>query len=107
MRGFMAAGWPDPAGFWQAISPMLRQAAAKAGRPVHVFGEMVAPLWDAGLIDAAIEVEAMWSELGAQYPFSLLCAYPAQSAACAYQLDALTEVCCAHTQVTGVPPEAE
>jgi len=106
MRGFMVAGRPDPAGFWQAISPMLRQAA-KAGRPVRVFGEMVSLLWDAGLIDAAIEVEAMWNELGAQYPFSLLCAYPARPAVCAHQLDALTEVCRAHTQVTGVPPEAD
>jgi hypothetical protein len=106
IRGFMVADRPDPAGFWQAISPMLRQAA-KAGRPVRVFGEMVALLWDASLIDAAIEVEAMWNELGTQYPFSLLCAYPAQPAACAHQLDALTEVCRAHTQVTGVPPEAD
>ena len=105
MRGFMAADWPDPAGFWKAISPLLRQAA-KAGRPVRVFGEMVALLWDVGLIDAAIEVEAMWNELGAQYLFSLLCAYPAQPAACAHQLDALTEVCRAHTQVIGAPPEA-
>jgi len=106
IRGFMVADRPDPAGFWQAISPMLRQAA-KAGRPVRVFGEMVSLQWDASLIDAAIEVGAMWNELGAQYPFSLLCAYPAQSAACAHQLDALTEVCRAHTQVTGVPPEAD
>jgi MEDS: MEthanogen/methylotroph, DcmR Sensory domain len=106
MRGFMVADRPDPAGFWQAISPMLRQAA-KAGWPVRVFGEMVSLLWDAGLIDAAIEVEAMWNELGAQYPFSLLCAYPARPAVCAHQLDALTEVCRAHTQVTGVPPEAD
>ena len=105
MRGFMVADRPDPAGFWQAISPMLRQAA-EAGRPVRVFGEMVSLLWDASLIDAAIEVEAMWNELGAQYPFSLLCAYPAQPATCADQLDALTEVCRAHTQVTGAPPEA-
>jgi hypothetical protein len=36
---------------------------------------MVSLLWDASLTDAAIEVEAMWNELGAQYPFSLLCAY--------------------------------
>ncbi len=105
MRGFMVTDRPDPAGFWQAISPMLRQAA-KAGRPVRVFGEMVSLLWDASLTDAAIEVEAMWNELGAQYPFSLLCAYPAQPATCADQLDALTEVCRAHTQVTGASPEA-
>ena len=106
MRGFMVADWPDPARFWQAISPPLRQAA-KAGQPVRVFGEMVSLLWDAGLIHAAIEVEAMWNELGAQYPFSLLCAYPAQPVACAHHLDALTEVCRVHTQVIGGPPEAE
>jgi hypothetical protein len=106
MRGFMVASRPDPAGFWRAISPLLRPAA-KAGRPVRVFGEMVSLLWEAGLIDAAVEVEAMWNELGVQYPFSLLCAYPAQPAAGARQRDALTEVCYAHTQVTGVPPEAE
>ena len=105
MRGFMMTDRPDPAGFWQAISPMLRQAA-EAGRPVRVFGEMVSLLWDAHLIDAAIEVEAMWNELGAQYPFSLLCGYLARPAACAHQLDALTEVYSAHTQVTGAPPEA-
>ncbi len=100
MRGFMVADWPDPAGFWQAISPLLRQSA-QAGQPVRIFGEMVSLLWGDGLIDAAIELEALWNELGVQYPFSLLCAYPAQPAACARQLDALTEVCHAHTQVTG------
>lgn len=68
---------------------------------------MATLLWDAGLIDAAVELEALWNELGVQYPFWLLCAYPAQPAACASQLDALTEVCHAHTQVTGAPPEAE
>jgi hypothetical protein len=34
---------------------------------VHVFGEMVALLWRLGQINAAIEVEAMWNELAAQY----------------------------------------
>ena len=95
----------DPGGFWQAISPLLRQAA-NAGRPVRVFGEMVSLLWDAGQTDAAIEVEAMWNELGGQYPFSLLCAYPAQPVSCAHHLDALTEVCRVHTQVIGGPAEA-
>ena len=105
VRGFMVADWPDAGGFWQAISPLLREAA-RAGQPVRVFGEMVSLLWEAGRIDAAIEVEAMWNELGGQYPFSLLCAYPAQPVSCAHHLDALTEVCRAHTQVIGGPPEA-
>jgi hypothetical protein len=104
IRGFMVGDRPDPAGFWQELAPLLRQAAG-AGRPVRVFGEMVALLWDAGLVNAAIDVEAMWNELGGQYPFSLLCAYPAQSVSCAHHLDAVTEVCRAHTEVIGRPSE--
>jgi MEDS: MEthanogen/methylotroph, DcmR Sensory domain len=106
IRGFMVGDRPDPAGFWQVASPLLRQAA-EARRPVLVFGEMVSLLWDAGLVHAAIEVEEMWNELGGQYPFSLLCAYPARPVTCSHYLDALTEVCRAHTEVTGSPPEPE
>ena len=106
IRGFMVGDRPDPAGFWQAVSPLLRQAA-RAGQPVLVFGEMVSLLWDAGLVNAAIEVEVMWNELGGQHPFSLLCAYPARPVACSHYLDALTEVCRTHTEVTGSPPEPE
>jgi len=106
IRGFMVGDRPDPAGFWQLISPLLRQAA-KAGPPVLVFGEMVSLLWDAGLVSAAIEVEVMWNELGRQEPFSLLCAYPVRPVACSHYLDALTEVCRAHTEVTGSPPAPE
>jgi len=102
IRGFMVADCPDPASFWQKITPLLRQAA-EVGQPVRVFGEMVALLWDTGLVSAAIEVEAMWNELGTQHPFSLLCAYPAQSHSCAHHLDALTEICRAHGEVIGDP----
>ena len=106
IRGFMVGDRPDPAGFWRVTSPLLRRAA-EAGQPVLVFGEMVSLLWDAGLINAAIEVEVMWNELGGQHPFSLLCAYPARPVACSHYLDALTEVCRTHTEVTGSPPEPE
>jgi hypothetical protein len=106
MRRFMVGDRLDPAGLWQVASPMLRQAA-QAGQPVLVFGEMVSLLWDAGLVSAAIELEVMWNELGDQHPFSLLCAYPARPVACRHYLDALTEVCRTHTEVTGSPPEPE
>ena len=106
IRGFMVGDRPDPAGLWQVASPLLRQAA-QAGQPVLVFGEMVSLLWDAGLVSAAIEVERMWNELGGQHPFSLLCAYPARPVTCSHYLDALTEVCRTHSEVTGSPPEPE
>ena len=106
IRGVKVGDRPDPAGLWQVASPLLRRAV-QSGQPVLVFGEMVSLLWDAGLISAAIEVEVMWNELGDQYPFSLLCAYPARPVACRHYLDALTEVCRTHTEVTGSPPEPE
>jgi hypothetical protein len=102
MRRFMVAGWPGPAGFWQAISPLIRPAA-EAGKPVHVFGEIVSLLWDDGLVNAAIELEAMWNELASQYPFSLLCGYPAQAVGGEQHQDALAEVCRAHATVLGEP----
>jgi hypothetical protein len=106
IRGFMVGDWPDPASFWRELTPLLQQAV-KVGQPIRVFGEMVALLWETGLVNAAIEVEAMWNELGGQSPFSLLCAYPAQSASCAHHLDAVTEVCRAHTEVIGRPSTRE
>ena len=104
MHRCVVGGWPDAAGFWLAISPVIREAN-QAGRPVRVFGEMVALLWDAGLVNAAIELEAMWNELAGQYAFSLLCAYPAESVSCSGHADALTQVCRAHAVAVGVPPE--
>jgi MEDS: MEthanogen/methylotroph, DcmR Sensory domain len=103
MDRFMVASWPSAASFWQAISPVLHQAAG-AGTPVHAFGEMVALLWDSGQVNAAIEVEAMWNEIGAQYPFSLLCAYPAGSVSGGQHQDSLAEVCRVHAAVVGDVP---
>jgi hypothetical protein len=103
MDRFMVAGWPSAASFWQVIRPIVTRAA-EAGVPVHVFGEMVALLWDFGQVNAAIEVEAMWNELAAQYPFSLLCAYPADSVRGGRHQDALAELCRMHGTVAGEAP---
>jgi hypothetical protein len=103
MNQLMVADWPSAASFWQVVSPVIARAA-EAGTPVHVFGEMVALLWDFGQVGAAIEVEAMWNELAAQYQFSLLCAYPADSVRGGQHQDALAEVCRVHASVAGDVP---
>ena len=105
IEAFVADARADPASFWAAITPVIRRAA-QAGQPVRIFGEMVAVLWDNGQLGTAIEVEAMWNELSAQFPFSLLCAYPVASVTGAGQFDLLAEVCRAHSAVTGEPPAA-
>jgi hypothetical protein len=105
MRGFLIGDWPDPGSFWRVISPLIQQAARR-GEPVRIFGEMVALLWDAGLAEAAVEVEVLWNELGRQHSFSLLCAYPAESVSGEHDLDALTEVCAQHVAVAALPGAA-
>jgi hypothetical protein len=106
MSRFMVAGWPDAAGFWQVLNPVIHRAT-EARKQVRVFGEMVALLWDFGQVNAAIEVEAMWNELAAQYPLSLLCAYPAGSVSADHHQDALAELCRVHASVVGgMPAEA-
>ncbi|HEY7323956.1 MAG TPA: MEDS domain-containing protein [Streptosporangiaceae bacterium] len=68
-------GWPDPAAFWRTISPVIQRAGQDGQRPVRVFGEMVSLLWQADEFSAAMDVEALWTELARQHRIALLCAY--------------------------------
>jgi hypothetical protein len=99
----MVADWPDPASFWEVISPLIRRAT-EAFKPVHVLGEMVALLWDSGEVNAGIEVEAMWNEMAAQYPFSMVCAYPVPSVSGDDHQDSLDELCRVHSAAAGAVP---
>jgi AcrR family transcriptional regulator len=97
MRRFLLGGWPDAAEFESVIGGLLRQAS-QTGRPIRVFGEMVALLWEAGQVNAALELEALWNDLARQLPFSLFCAYPKQFMT-GDDIDAFAQVCGLHTAV--------
>ena len=97
---FLIGGRVDPADFEQQVGGLVRHAAA-ADRPVRIFGEMVALLWAAGQVSAAVELEILWNELRAFVPFSLLCGYPARYSSGQQHADALDEMCRLHTLVTG------
>jgi hypothetical protein len=103
LRLFLIGGRPDPGGFDLIIGGLIRRPAA-AGRPVRLYGEMVALLWNAGHPRAAIELEALWNELGRRLPFSLLCGYPAEAVSATGQAGALQEVRELHEAALGVPP---
>ena len=77
-REFMAGDQLDGAGFRRAIGGLIQDAGA-GGRPVRAYAEMVAMLWDAGLVNAAVQLETRWNELGREYAFSLFCGYPARA----------------------------
>lgn len=71
---FMVDGAPDPGRFWTAIGDLI--ATTGSGRPVRIYGEMVAVLWAEDDVWAAIALEDLWNDLADVRPFSLLCAYP-------------------------------
>jgi hypothetical protein len=88
----------DRAAFDRVIGTLIRQAAAD-GRPVRAYGELVALLWDDGLVNAAAQLEALWDQLNRRHPFSLFCGYRADSVT--REIDAFAEVCRLHHAVVG------
>jgi anti-sigma regulatory factor (Ser/Thr protein kinase) len=70
-----------------------------ASRKVRVFGELVAVLWSAGDVSAALELEDAWNELTRSMPFALLCAYPRSIAG--DERGSIADVCAAHAAVVG------
>lgn len=75
---------------------------AGAPNPLHAYGEMVALLWDDGQVNAALELEEQWNDLGRVLPFSLWCAYPTSMADAGGE--AVTAVCTRHSRVHGEVP---
>ena len=97
----MVADKLDSAAFDRVTGAVIRRAGA-GGRPVRAFGEMVALLWDDGLVSAAVRLEAMWEELGGKHPFSLFCGY--RTDAVTRDMDAFAEVCRLHGEIVGGRP---
>lgn len=98
-RDLLADDGPDPERFAETVGALV--AALAADRPLRIYGEIVAVLWDAGDISGAIAVEQMWNALAERLPFSLYCAYPARA------LDGAGEVreavCHEHSRVVRPP----
>ena len=98
LSDLMAAGKLDGAAFDRVIGTVIAAAGA-GGRPVRAFGEMVALLWDDGLVSDAVRLETMWEELGGRHPFSLLCGY--RTDAVTRDMVAFAEVCRLHGEIVG------
>jgi anti-sigma regulatory factor (Ser/Thr protein kinase) len=105
MVAFMPDGEIDHDAFHEVVGGLVRNAA-DSGRAVRAYGEMVALLWDAGDVLAAIELERLWNDLARELPFTLFCAYPAASVLGGEHAAALHEVCHLHSSVLH-PPDGE
>ena len=102
LHRFAVAGEVDAASFEAEVGHVIRAAGA-AGCPVRVYGEMVALLWEAGQLNAALELEGLWNELARDIAFGLYCGYPESPVMGAGQRAVLAEVCRLHAAVVGVP----
>jgi anti-sigma regulatory factor (Ser/Thr protein kinase) len=102
LESFKRDGSVDRDAFFEVIGGVVNAAAA-TGRPVRAYGEMVALLWEAGDVLAAIDLETLWNELGSEVPFSLYCAYRSESVLGHEHAAALQRVCHLHSAVVPVP----
>ena len=65
---------------------------------------MVALLWDAGNVAAAIELEALWNDLGRRASVLAFCAYQADTVTGDEQADSFRHVCHLHSAVVARSP---
>jgi anti-sigma regulatory factor (Ser/Thr protein kinase) len=98
LGSFLDGGRLDRDKFTAVAAGLIGRAAA-GGRPIRIYAEMVALLWDAGDVALAIELEGLWNELGARLPFSLRCGYPARVLAGPDSAGAVRDVCRLHAAV--------
>ncbi len=76
LRSFTTGSGLDLDRFLAGVGQCVIDAGAD-GAPVRVFGEMVSLLWEAGDVEGAIVLEAMWNGLAAKLDFEVMCGYPA------------------------------
>jgi MEDS: MEthanogen/methylotroph, DcmR Sensory domain len=100
IRVLMPGGRLDRDAFDRVVGGLIRRAGQQ-GRPVRAYGEMVTLLWEAGLVNAAVQLEERWDALGLHHAFSLFCSYPAGSVSGDGDLEAFAEVCRLHHSVVG------
>ncbi len=104
LAGFDDGTSLDPVAFDRLVGGAVR-TAARAGRRVHAYGEMVALLWEAGHLVRAIELEELWNDLARRTPFSLVCAYP--DGALAGDEAGFARICHVHSAVVGPGPDGQ
>ena len=101
---FMRNGWPDEGLFLKVIGHMIQSAGG--GKPVRIYGEMVAVLWAEGNTLAAIHLERLWNKLASQQDFRLLCGYSTSAFQGPAMGFAFEDICSCHSEIKGVRASA-
>jgi hypothetical protein len=78
---FMRNGMPDEDLFHDTLGELVAATrgagrGADGERPVKIYGEMVALLWEQGMHEATFALEAMWTKACEERNLHLFCGYP-------------------------------
>jgi len=95
----MVNGRPDPAKFEDAAQDLLGEVARDANRHAGIAacGECSSTVWANGDVEAAIQLEHLWDEIGKSRQLDILCAYPL--AARDVRVQSVRSLCAEHTAV--------
>jgi hypothetical protein len=93
-------GGSDPAATLAARLDELLARVPSADAPVQLVCDVGASLWEDGLPDAALAIEAVLSSVGTSRPISVLCAYPEEVLARPADVE---RVCAHHTGGVSAP----
>jgi hypothetical protein len=97
---FMVAGSPDAVLFDNVVRAAARRLASGGVRAsVRGYGEMVGLLWEAGQVQPAVALEALWNRLLADTGYTLFCAYHIDIFGAEFDMSAVDAVLCAHTHL--------
>ncbi len=94
----MVDGLPDNTRFHVIVQGLLKEVAEKHPH-LHIYGEMVALLWEQGNEKGTHLLEELWNNLGRMRPFSLLCGYPKSAFHSEEHANAFSRICNAHSHV--------
>ena len=84
------------------LDKSIRESIARPAKDegiLHVYGEMVALLWEQGNVAAAISLEDYWNTLMETQSLTLMCGYPMRSFNREADTEAFDEVCDRHSRV--------
>jgi len=98
LSGFMVDGDIDFALLEKTIADFGARRTNE-GRPLRIYGEMVALLWKDGNVSASIRLEDFWNSLLDVQPVKLMCGYPIQSFSREADTESFNDVCDRHSSV--------
>ena len=106
LSNIMVGGQPHKTRFSDLVGGLLKRIkpVIEGERPpVTIFGEMVAVLWAAGNVEAALDLEQLWNDIAKKHSFSLRCAYPMSGFRREETSEPFLRICAEHSAI--IPAE--